>query len=210
MVPPLAYRSRSFLRSRFGGGYWPKHVRDLAANLIVAAFMPSHILHLSDLHFGADHGFLMPGRNPVPGEIETDLADAVAEDLSLQHINEVAGVIISGDFMTHARWVDHLQHAYDILVKLCDRINLDRRRLFIVPGNHDYDWYQERDGKVLRRTLAAEQADPSAIRYGHEVQFNHFMERICGDRRQDFPQMHSLELNDYVLEIGLLELCAKS
>jgi 3',5'-cyclic AMP phosphodiesterase CpdA len=99
----------------------------------------TYILHLSDLHFGSDHGFLMPGQAPIPGNIERDIADTIADDLKSQNVEDVAAVIISGDLMTHAHWVDHGEGAYKILTKMCERINISPAKVFIIPGNHDYE-----------------------------------------------------------------------
>jgi 3',5'-cyclic AMP phosphodiesterase CpdA len=109
----------------------------------------------------------MPGAAAVPGEKELDLADAIAEDLGRQKIDHVALVIISGDLMTHARWVEYGEAAFEGLAKLCKSLGLERDKILIVPGNHDYEWYtQERDTwtrKALMPGKASSEAAASDI-----------------------------------------------
>ena len=169
--------------------------------------MPPHILHLSDLHFGTDHGFRMPDQAHVPGEIEVDIADAIADDLELQEIGDFAAMIISGDLMTHARWVDYGIDAYKVLTKLCRRIRLERERVFIVPGNHDYEWYIAKRKKMVRKALRPQRADEAAVNFGHQVQFTNFLRQFHGENAYQIPSVRIVQLPDYALKIGLLDSC---
>lgn len=170
--------------------------------------MPDYVLHLSDLHFGADHGFLMPGQQISPGEIESDIADAIANDLLHQKIAGIAGVVVSGDIMTYAKWVDHAKSAFDVLRKLCGLIGVSHDNVFFVPGNHDYEWYEEKEaGKITRKLLADARAPEAGLQFGHVVQFNNFVTQFREKAPFDIPSVHSLQLSNYVLRLGLIDSC---
>jgi predicted phosphodiesterase len=116
----------------------------------------------------------MPGAAAVPGEKELDLADAIAEDLGRQKIDHVALVIISGDLMTHARWVEYGEAAFEGLAKLCKSLGLERDKISIVPGNHDYEWYTQERDTWTRKALMPGKASSEAVRFGHTVHFRQF------------------------------------
>lgn len=171
--------------------------------------MPSqcHILHLSDLHFGADHGFRMHGAAAPPGEQEVDLADAIAEDLNRQKIDHVALVIISGDLMTHARWVEYGEAAFEGLTKLCKTLGVKHDKILIVPGNHDYEWYTQEKDTWTRRALMPGRASSEAVRFGHTVHFDNFLTQFYGDKGYQFPSLQIVQLESYNLKIVLLDSC---
>jgi predicted phosphodiesterase len=89
------------------------------------------ILHLSDLHFGADHG-LKPAAQAV------DLAQAVS--VAVQ--NDLAGdtrldaLVLSGDFFS-AGASDNLPDATEGLKRLQESLGVSSDAVFCVPGNHD-------------------------------------------------------------------------
>jgi 3',5'-cyclic AMP phosphodiesterase CpdA len=166
-----------------------------------------HILHLSDLHFGADHGFRMPGATPVPGEKELELVDAVVEDLKKQRINKVNSIIISGDLMTHARWVEYGEAAFDGLCKLCNSLNLNHDKVLIVPGNHDYEWYTQEKDRWTRNVLMPRKASSEALRFGHTVHFDNFLNQFYGNEKHEFPSLKTIHLENYTLKVALLDSC---
>lgn len=89
----------------------------------------SSVLHLSDLHFGDDYGFVVQGQKPEIGDTRRTLTECVVEDLArlgLQH--DVAAVVVTGDFITKGDWNDRVRGAalreFDAL-----RRELDLKRL---------------------------------------------------------------------------------
>src|SRR5579862_3125051 len=97
------------------------------------------IMHLSDLHFGKDHNFRAPSGGS--GIAVNDLSKAISEDLDLQGNPPIDALVISGDVMTQGRWLDYQPDAIAIISDLRKKLRLPPDRLYIVPGNHDYEWY---------------------------------------------------------------------
>ena len=93
------------------------------------------ILHLSDLHFGDDHGFPMERR---PGEgvdrqlLPELLATRILRGLGLR----IGVVVVSGDLITRGD-ANHYPAVGAFLSKLLEALELERRHCVIVPGNHD-------------------------------------------------------------------------
>jgi 3',5'-cyclic AMP phosphodiesterase CpdA len=105
--------------------------------------------------------------------------------------------------MTHARWVDYGEGGYTILTKMCDRIHIPRAKVFIIPGNHDYEWYVGEQDHVIRRALSStDTAD-----FGHEVHFRNFLNQFYGQNDYKIPGLQSIQLPGYTLKIGLLDSC---
>lgn len=88
------------------------------------------VLHLSDLHFGSDHGY--GSRNNHTTVSPVTLAEKVAASLVLKP----AIVVVSGDLTTGGEHDGFLaaRHFLDELLALLD---VSREATVIVPGNHD-------------------------------------------------------------------------
>ncbi len=103
-----------------------------------------YILHLSDIHFGDNHGF----KNPLGGKqdlvAKQELCDVIFEDLMAQGISnsDIAIIIISGDLTWQAN-PHEFSNALDILQKLKNYFGLSNKQIIIVPGNHDIEWVDE-------------------------------------------------------------------
>lgn len=103
-----------------------------------------YILHLSDIHFGDNHGF----KNPLGGKqdlvAKQELCDAILEDLKVQGIStdDIAIIIISGDLTWRAN-PHEFSNALDFLYKLKNYFGLSNKQIIIVPGNHDIEWVDE-------------------------------------------------------------------
>jgi hypothetical protein len=70
------------------------------------------ILHLSDLHFGADYGFLTQDERPDIGSGRRTLTECVVADLErIGLTNDIAALIVTGDFMSRGDWKDRIRHA---------------------------------------------------------------------------------------------------
>ena len=102
------------------------------------------ILHLSDIHFGDNHGF----KNPLGGKqglvAKQELCDVILEDLKVQGISnsDIAVIIISGDITWRAS-PHEFSNVLDFLRKLKNYFGLSNKQIIIVPGNHDIEWVDE-------------------------------------------------------------------
>ena len=100
---------------------------------------PITILHISDPQFGRNHRFGRLGL-PAPDDQFDSLIQRLADDLAALRDGEYAlrpnVLVVSGDL---AEWGkrSEFDDADEFLQQLTDRLNLDRRRVVIVPGNHD-------------------------------------------------------------------------
>lgn len=107
-----------------------------------------YILHLSDLHFGDNHGF----KNPLGGRqdiiAKQELCDVLFEDLEKQGIRseDIALVVISGDITWRAN-PHEFSNALDFLQKIKNYFGLSNKQIVIVPGNHDIEWVDD-DGNI--------------------------------------------------------------
>jgi 3',5'-cyclic AMP phosphodiesterase CpdA len=99
----------------------------------------SFILHLSDLHFGTQHGFATSDNEPG----KRSLARLIIDDL----MNEVkmgppAAVIISGDITWQAN-----KEEFELSLSFIDRLRseflLEPYQFVVVPGNHDIRWVED-------------------------------------------------------------------
>ena len=127
------------------------------------------ILHLTDLHYGDDHGF--PTEHDPGKPHRATMVEAVSERLRQLEI-QVGVVVVSGDLTTKS---DSTQYAYviaDQLEQLAQRLGLDRHHIVIVPGNHDIDL--DRAAKETTRN------------YSHELPFRQFLDAF-------YRQRHELE-----------------
>jgi hypothetical protein len=100
----------------------------------------SVILHLSDLHFGADHGF--PTEHPLPGS-GLDLAplwQVISNHVTRRLNLQVGLVVVSGDLITKGD-ANAFAAVREFLTKLLNALRLDTQHLVMVPGNHDL-WTQ--------------------------------------------------------------------
>lgn len=103
-----------------------------------------YILHLSDIHFGDNHGF----KNPLGGKqdivAKQELSEVIYEDLSLQGISseDIALIVISGDLTWQAN-PHEFSNALEFINKLKNYYGLSNKQIIIVPGNHDIEWVDE-------------------------------------------------------------------
>ncbi|WP_322770676.1 TIR domain-containing protein, partial [Frankia sp. Cr1] len=96
------------------------------------------VLHISDIQFGAHHVF---GR---AGLTEADRAHASLFARLHDDLRDRAGtdglrpdlVVVTGD-LTETGDESEFDQVYDFLVALAERLELDRNRFVVIPGNHD-------------------------------------------------------------------------
>jgi 3',5'-cyclic AMP phosphodiesterase CpdA len=100
------------------------------------------LLQLSDMQFGAHHDFGKVGLTGGDQRYD-DLVNRLLDDLGqlrLQHELVPDLVVVAGDLAESAMPAEYEQ-AYRFLVDLADGLGLERKRIVIVPGNHDVNWY---------------------------------------------------------------------
>jgi predicted MPP superfamily phosphohydrolase len=148
------------------------------------------ILHLTDIHFGADFGFpfvAQPGQEPLLDIVIRD-SDAIARaDIGL--------VVVSGDLTSRGDASHLFNNGLPFLEKLCKHLTLAPDQVVIVPGNHD---------------ISFKEFSPT---YDHERAYNTFLQSFYGAATQqhrllryELPNGRSLE----VLTISSVKLRHKA
>jgi predicted MPP superfamily phosphohydrolase len=96
----------------------------------------SFILHLSDIHFGAKHGFAIDESQPG----KRSLARLLIDDLRYQvKAGAPAAVIISGDLTWQAK-PEEFESAASFIERLRSELGLEAYHFVVIPGNHDVRW----------------------------------------------------------------------
>jgi hypothetical protein len=126
------------------------------------------VVHLSDLHVGANHQFRYRDRDKRiynPGC--SSLAELLAQDLQgLQLLGRIDALVVSGDFAEHGK-DGEFRTARLVLQELVEKLGIPPDRLLILPGNHDIDWGDP-----------TQSADPEWDGPGSHLPFNDFAERF--------------------------------
>ncbi len=133
----------------------------------------SVVLHLSDLHFGADFGF-----PAVAGPGSFPLLDLLADDVTRTAGGQVGLLVVSGDITSRGDASHLFNTGKPFLHELRKRLGLEPGQVVIVPGNHDVPFKD------------------FALTYDHEEAFNDFVKIFYGSAR---PQ---LQLLRFVLPSG--------
>ena len=89
------------------------------------------IVHISDLHFGADHLFKSTDRDSLLTVLAKDIRQTVGQQPDC--------VVISGDLTTHGD-PDGLKSAATFVKELAANLGVELNSFVIVPGNHEVDW----------------------------------------------------------------------
>lgn len=97
------------------------------------------ILHLSDLHFGGDHGFVTTTEQSAIPELPLD--DIIVERTQSLSGCRIGMVVVSGDFIT-AGDANNFPYAKAFLERLLIGLGLEKKHVVMVPGNHDI-WVQD-------------------------------------------------------------------
>lgn len=141
---------------------WPRVQFPKPPTIQRVAAQGDSVLHLTDLHFGAFHGFGGPTRT---GELEPPpMIDVVLEGLHQLQL-KVGMLVLSGDFITRAADQDLEGFLPAEIDRLCTALGLRRQDVLMIPGNHD---------------IPLEQWD--GINYSHEDKFRGFVEHFYGSR----------------------------
>jgi 3',5'-cyclic AMP phosphodiesterase CpdA len=195
-----AIREQTFL--------WIGAVADPALGHIAAAAEAhgrSCVLHLSDLHFGNDYGFRLQGEDVTVGDGRHTLTACIVADLErLGLTNDVAAVIVTGDFMTHGDWVGAPRRAalaeFEALRK---RLGLEKDQIIVVPGNHDVVRYSDPSKIDVRENAVEKQAN-----YEHETMFRTFVDELVGrDWKASLNYVRRIHLGEADLDVCVLNSC---
>jgi len=145
------------------------------------------ILHISDLHFGADHGFPIEQREEPIRELT--LASIINERIRSIPDCRIGVVVVSGDIITNgdANGYVHANTFFESLLKL---LGLGVEHAVIVPGNHDI-WL--RDNEYPTRN------------YHHEEPFRQFLRSFYGPHVSDIARLYGFRTpGDWTLSfVGL-------
>lgn len=146
------------------------------------------ILHVSDLHFGQDHGF--PLQRPLSGGgiEERPLHEVIASRIGDLRAH-IGIVVVSGDLVTRGD-ANGYPHASSFLEQLLNSLGLEKKHCVIVPGNHDL-WTLDLD-------------HPSR-NYQHEGPYKQFLSAFFLMEFQDLYRVRRFE-NPRGLELIFLEL----
>lgn len=195
-----AIREQTFL--------WIGAVADPAlGHVAMAAKAPgrSCVLHLSDLHFGRDYGFRLQGEDAAIGDGRQTLTACIVADLErLALINDIAVVIVTGDFMTHGDWAMAPRRAalaeFEALRK---RLGLEKNQIIVVPGNHDVVRYSDPSTVDVRENAVEKQAN-----YQHETMFRTFVDELIGrDWKASLNYVRRIHLGEADLDVCVLNSC---
>ena len=144
----------------------------------------SSILHLSDLHFGADYGFLVQGQRAEIGDGRHTLTECIVADLERIGLrNDVAALIVTGDFITRGDWNDHARSAaLSEFVSLRHELGLTPQLVVAVPGNHDIVRYPDNAEVDIRDLAVAGQTNLQ-----HEREFRTFVDELIDRNWKESP-----------------------
>jgi metallophosphoesterase superfamily enzyme len=174
------YRERAMRVMPFSRSAWPTRGK--------------YILHVSDLHFGKEHGFRNQLGRGVDARLgEESMLDALIDDLAAQKVGEsdVAMVAVTGD-LTWSGDPHEFENAVRMLNDLRTRLRLHPSQLVVVPGNHDIEWRDE---------------------HGHiddnsELNYSIFSERLYGaPPAEDFARIHRFVANGMPVTCIALNSC---
>ena len=165
----------------------------------------SCILHLSDLHFGSDYGFKMQGETLPLGDTRRTLTESLVADverLGLQ--NDIAAIVVSGDFMSKGDWNDRTRGtALAEFEALRNELGLRKDQVIAVPGNHDIVRYPDD-----RQIDVAEIAVGNQTNYQHEREFRTFVDELV-DRswRETLNYVRRIQLDGVDLLLCVMNSC---
>lgn len=147
------------------------HAVSLTSNF---AILPAHfperwdnsksrnLLWVSDLHFGAKHGFAAPGQ----GSTHTlDLGSAIEVAAKKHDVNDFGGLIVSGDLTWQAS-KDEFADARKFLQRVTTSPSkLESYRIAMCPGNHDLAFSDDPalKTKPIDKTIEEAQANYRAL-----------------------------------------------
>lgn len=163
------------------------------------------ILHLSDLHFGADYGFLLRRDDISIGEKRNTLTQSLDEDLRRIHAKDDIGlVVITGDLTTKGDWSDRTRgdilHEFGELTKA---LSLSKEDVVCLPGNHDIVRYPENATIDVGVRSVENQTTMQ-----HEREYRTFLEELTGRHwRSSLNYIHRVQLAERFVTLCILNSC---
>lgn len=170
-----------------------------------AVLKKSSVLHLSDLHFGHDYGFLVQGETAQIGDPKVTLTECLVADLDRIGLrDDIAVVVVTGDFTTQGDWRDGTRH---IMLRefetLRSALGLNSQQIVVVPGNHDVVRYPE-NAKIDVQAITVE----AQTTYQHELYFRTFVDELIGRRwNESLNYVRRFNLSSCDLIFCLLNSC---
>lgn len=157
------------------------------------------LLHLSDLHFGKDHGFRPPGPISNVFEQRKTLVDCLLADLKrCDAAARIGAIVVTGDVTTQGDWTDETMYPIvDEMKRLASELDLPTQHIVLVPGNHDIIRYAA--GATGVKATIDHMKD-----YKHERDFRNFSDRLTGR----FLRGSLNKIFDFSMLHGTLQLCA--
>lgn len=95
--------------------------------------MEISFIHLSDIHFRKTSGSSV--------DIDADLRSAILTDIKTNAkptLDNVKGVLVGGD-IAFAGQKNEYDFAREFLKEMTERLEIDEKNIYCVPGNHDVD-----------------------------------------------------------------------
>lgn len=163
------------------------------------------ILLLSDLHFGADYGFLTQGERADIGDGRRTLTQCIVADLDRIGLrNEVAVVIVTGDFIAKGDWNDDVRRAaLREFIALRDALGLTQQQIVAVPGNHDIVRYPEGAHVDISELAVAGQTN---LQY--EREFRTFVDELIDrDWKESLNYVRQISLGSIDIQVCVLNSC---
>lgn len=163
----------------------------------------SSILHLSDLHFGDDHGFNLSKNEKGLGIRK--FSDTLLSDLNRINLdNDVEAIVITGDLTTRGDWSYKTKKIIlEELGIIVEKLNVAKEKVYIAPGNHDIVRYKESDCRDIADINIELQTTQE-----HEHELRAFVEQFTGrrwDEHLDYKTIVSLKEVD--VNILVLNSC---
>jgi len=155
-----------------------------------------YILHISDLHFGVNHGFRNHLARATGARIAKErLADQLIEDLrSLLAANgdgKIALVLVTGD-LTWSGDVHEFENTREFLETIRREFDLHNSQIVVVPGNHDIEWRDEKED----------------VNGDAEMNYRKFIESFYGTRPvSSFLRIHRFQIAEKRVSIIGLNSC---
>jgi 3',5'-cyclic AMP phosphodiesterase CpdA len=167
----------------------------------------SCILHISDLHFGADYGFRVQDSAVKFGSQVKTLTECLVADLTrLGLLDQIAVVVVTGDFITRGCWDNDVRKAaLKEFRMLRAALGLKQEQIVPIPGNHDIVRYPPGlvDVAQIIEWAVKAQADTE-----HESDYRNFANQLCGrDWEESLNYVRRFEMGDVDLLICALNSC---
>lgn len=163
------------------------------------------ILHLTDLHFGADYAFRAPNSAKTIVDQKSSLTEALIADLRRQgKADAIGAILITGDFTTRGDWNDDTRsRIIHELHALASELKLSKSAIVAAPGNHDIVRYPD-GGHIDFTKVAVDRQKDSK----HEREFRTFNEDLTGRHwKEPLDTVVECQLQDANVHICVLNSC---